>query len=106
MTQSSNSPLLLSNETEVENATEALKAMAHAIRLKILCALKEDELPVLDILKYVGSSQSNISQHLDILKTKGILKSRRKGNQVFYSIENIQVLKLIENIRKIFCQID
>lgn len=106
MTQSNQQPLLLSNETEIENATEALKAMAHSIRLKILCALKEDELPVLDILKYVGSSQSNISQHLDILKTKGILKSRRKGNQVFYSIENIQVLKLIENIRSIFCQVD
>jgi ArsR family transcriptional regulator len=101
----SNKPLL-SNETEVENATEALKAMAHVIRLKILCALKEDELPVLDILKYVGSSQSNISQHLDILRTKGILKSRRKGNQVFYSIQNIKVLKLIENIRVIFCQLD
>jgi ArsR family transcriptional regulator len=40
--------------------------MAHPLRLKILCALKGNELPVLEIVKYVGSSQSNISQHIDI----------------------------------------
>jgi ArsR family transcriptional regulator len=44
--------------------------------LKILCALKSDELPVLEIVEQVGSSQSNISQHIDILRTKGIIESQ------------------------------
>ncbi|SFV56521.1 Transcriptional regulator, ArsR family [hydrothermal vent metagenome] len=97
---------LLASDDEIENATMALKAMAHNIRLKILCVLKENELTVSEILEAVGSSQSNISQHLDILKNKQILDSHRVGNKILYSIKNIKVLKLIENMRMIFCEID
>jgi transcriptional regulator, ArsR family len=49
---------LLEKEEDIEKATKALKAMAHPLRLKILCALKDSELPVLEIVKQVGSSQS------------------------------------------------
>jgi ArsR family transcriptional regulator len=55
---------LLEKDEDINKATKALKAMAHPLRLKILCVLKSDELPVLEIVEQVGSSQSNISQHI------------------------------------------
>jgi DNA-binding transcriptional ArsR family regulator len=78
---------LLEKDEDIEKATKALKAMAHPLRLKILCALKNDELPVLEIVKQVGSSQSNISQHIDILRTKGIVESRRDGNKILCKVK-------------------
>lgn len=94
---------LLEKEEDIEKATRALKAMAHPLRLKILCALKNDELPVLEIVKKVGSSQSNISQHIDILRTKKIVESRRDGNKILCKIKDTKVLKLVSNIQAVFC---
>ena len=94
---------LLEKEEDIEKATRALKAMAHPLRLKILCVLKNDELPVLEIVKRVGSSQSNISQHIDILRTKKIVESRRDGNRILCKVKDVKVLKLVSNIQAVFC---
>jgi ArsR family transcriptional regulator len=94
---------LLEKDEDIEKATKALKAMAHPLRLKILCALKNDELPVLEIVKQVGSSQSNISQHIDILRTKGIVESRRDGNKILCRVKDSKVLKLMLNMQAVFC---
>ncbi|CAB9540531.1 Transcriptional regulator, ArsR family [uncultured Gammaproteobacteria bacterium] len=94
---------LLEKKEDIEKATNALKAMAHPLRLKILCALKGDELPVLEIVKYVGSSQSNISQHIDILRTKNIIESRREGNRILCRVKDAKILKLVVNIQAVFC---
>ncbi len=97
---------LLEKEEDIEKATKALKAMAHPLRLKILCALKDDELPVLEIVKQVGSSQSNISQHIDILRTKDIVESRRDGNKILCKVKDVKILKLVENMQAVFCTTD
>ena len=97
---------LLEKEEDIEKATKALKAMAHPLRLKILCALKADELPVLEIVKQVGSSQSNISQHLDILRTKDIVESRRDGNKILCKVKDAKILKLVANMQAVFCSED
>ena len=94
---------LLEKEEDIEKATNALKAMAHPLRLKILCALKNDELPVLEIVKKVGSSQSNISQHIDILRRKKIVESRRDGNKILCKVKDAKILKLVFNIQAVFC---
>lgn len=94
---------LLTREEDIEKATNALKAMAHPLRLKILCALKGDELPVLQIVKQVGSSQSNISQHIEILRTENIIESRRKSNRILCKIKDTKILKLIANMQAVFC---
>lgn len=94
---------LLEREEDIIKATNALKAMAHPLRLKILCALKSDELPVLEIVKYVGSSQSNISQHIEILRTKNIIESRRDGNRVLCKVKDAKILKLVANMQAVFC---
>ena len=94
---------LLSNESDIERASRALKAMSHPLRLKILCALGEQEVSVQDIVKNVGTSQSNISQHLAILRDKDILSTRKDANRVYYKIGDPRLLQLISMMRAVFC---
>jgi DNA-binding transcriptional ArsR family regulator len=89
-----------------ENATltaNALKAMAHPLRWRILCTLGENELSVGEIVDQIGTSQSNISQHLEQLRNKNILTSRKEANRIFYRIRNDQLLTLIGTMRNVLC---
>ena len=81
----------------------ALKAMANPLRWRIICALGNEELSVGEIKEKIGASQSNTSQHLDLLKSKNIIKSRKDANKVYYSISNDQLLSLISNMRSVLC---
>jgi len=90
-------------QEDVETASKALKAMSHPLRLMILCKLGEQEFSVQDIVDNVGTSQSNISQHLAILRDKGILSARKSANKVFYKISDLKTLQLIEMMREVFC---
>ena len=95
---------LITNEDDINRASRSLKAMAHPLRLKILCILGgSGEVSVQDIVEKVGTSQSNISQHLSILREKGILAYRKDANKVFYRIGDPKVLQLISSLREVFC---
>ncbi len=95
---------LITNDDDVNRASRSLKAMSHPLRLKILCTLGEQEVSVQDIVQRVGTSQSNISQHLAILRDKGILESRKDANRVFYRMVDSRTLKLIDMMRDLFCR--
>ena len=56
-----------------------------------------------DIVELVGTSQSNISQHLSILREKDILASRKDANKVYYRIADPKILQLIGAMRAAFC---
>jgi len=94
---------LFSEDEDIERASRALKAMSHPLRLKILCTLGDTEVSVQDIVERVGTSQSNISQHLAILRDKGILASRKDANRVFYRVSDSRTLRLIGMMREVFC---
>jgi DNA-binding transcriptional ArsR family regulator len=94
---------LMTHDDEIERASRSMKAMAHPLRLKILCTLGEEELSVQDIVEKVGTTQSNISQHLGILKDKGILASRKDANRVYYRVSDARTLRLIGMMRDVFC---
>ncbi len=94
---------LLGDDEDVERAARSLKAMSHPLRLKILCKLGAEEVSVQDIVEQVGTSQSNISQHLSILRDKGILDSRKDANRVYYRVSDSRTLQLIDMMRQIFC---
>lgn len=95
---------LITNEEDIHLAARSLKAMAHPLRLKILCILGgSGEFSVQDIVEQVGTSQSNISQHLSILRDKEILASRKDANKVYYRIGDPKVLQLIGALREAFC---
>ena len=92
----------IDQQKDVETASRSLKAMSHPLRLMILCKLGEDEFSVQDIVDNVGTSQSNISQHLAILRDKGILSARKDANKVFYKVADLKTLKLIDMMREVF----
>ena len=94
---------LMVSEEDVQIASRSLKATSHPLRLKILCILGENEVSVQDIVEYVGTSQSNVSQHLAILRDKGILTSRKEANRVFYRVGDARILKLIGMMQEVFC---
>ena len=94
---------LIGKSENIREASEAMQAMAHPLRLKILCLVGNQELSVLEIVDAVGTTQSNISQHLAVLRDHGILQSRKEANKVYYRIEDPRVLKMISLTREIFC---
>jgi len=97
---------LLDKDEDIDLTARSLKAMSHPIRLKILCTLGEEEVSVQDIVDNVGTSQSNISQHLAILRDKGILSSRKDANRVYYRVGDPRTLRLIGMMRDLFCEAD
>ena len=97
------SEVLITRDEDIERASRSIKAMSHPLRLKILCALGKEEVSVQDIVALVGTSQSNISQHLAILRDKGILASRKDANRVYYRVSDSRTLLLIGMMREVFC---
>jgi ArsR family transcriptional regulator len=94
---------LIDKDEHIEQASRAMKAMSHPLRLKILCVLGDREISVQEIVENVGTSQSNISQHLAILRDKGVLRTRKDANRVYYRVGDPRTLKLISLMRDVFC---
>jgi DNA-binding transcriptional ArsR family regulator len=94
---------LIDRQEHIETAARALKAISHPLRLKILCVVGEQEVCVQDIVDAVGTSQSNISQHLGILRDKGVLQTRKDANRVYYRVADQRTLQLIVLMREVFC---
>ncbi|QEP43209.1 ArsR family transcriptional regulator [Ectothiorhodospiraceae bacterium BW-2] len=99
-------PGVMTHDEDIERASRSLKAMSHPLRLKILCTLGEQEVSVQDIVERVGTSQSNISQHLAILRDKGILSARKDANRVYYKMVDSRTLQLISMMRNVFCNVE
>jgi DNA-binding transcriptional ArsR family regulator len=97
---------LITRDEDIDRASRSLKAMSHPLRLKILCTLGDEEVSVQDIVEHVGTSQSNISQHLAILRDKGILASRKDANRVYYRVSDSRTLRLIGMMREVFCSME
>jgi DNA-binding transcriptional ArsR family regulator len=96
---------LLDQDEHIEQASRAMKAMSHPLRLKILCVLGDKEVSVQEIVDQVGTSQSNISQHLAILRDKGVLRTRKDANRVYYRVGDTRTLKLLGLMRDVFCSL-
>ncbi|MDD3884919.1 MAG: metalloregulator ArsR/SmtB family transcription factor [Gallionella sp.] len=95
---------VIDREEDILQAAQAMKAIAHPLRLQILCVLGDQEVSVQDIVDQVGTSQSNISQHLGILREKGVLATRKDANRVYYRIGDLRTLKLVGLMRDVFCK--
>jgi len=81
----------------LEKAAETLKALAHPVRISILNALDEGKsLTVTEIHSLLAIEQSTASHHLNIMKDKGVLVSRRNGRKIYYSIRDENVTKLLD----------
>ena len=94
---------LLENDADFDRSSRVLKALSHPMRLKLLCELHVHEKSVFELVSDVDSTQSNVSQHLGILRDKGIISVRKDANKMIYRIADPRILNLIRLIREIFC---
>ncbi len=86
--------------SRLEKAAEVLKTVAHPVRLQIIDVLERGERTVSDLCRCLETAQPYTSQQLNLLKSKGILSARRHGNQVYYSIADPSVIKIIHCVRQ------
>ena len=94
---------LIDKQEHIEQAARALKSISHPLRLKILCVIGDQDACVQEIVEAVGTSQSNISQHLAILREKDVLLTRKDANRVFYRVGDQRILQLVGMMREVFC---
>lgn len=79
---------------------EILKVLGHPIRLKIVAGLCTRECNVKHIWECLGLPQATVSQHLALLKNKGVIEGTREGVEVHYSVVNPLVRRLLEVIEQ------
>lgn len=87
-------------------ATEILKLLSHPVRLSILCDLIEQgEMNAGDIVAAEGSraSQSQVSQYLAEFRRRKLVKVRKEGQQVFYTIAAPDVKAILKTLHDIYC---
>ncbi len=94
---------MLFSDDQVNLTSEILKSIAHPIRLKILCFLMEGEKTVGEIEKEFGSSISNISQHLTVLRKIHMVNRRKEANFMFYSVKDPKIAELLGTLKQLYC---
>jgi DNA-binding transcriptional ArsR family regulator len=93
-------------EEKIRSASEGLRALAHEVRLSVLCHLMNGPLCVQDLMQATGSSQSNLSQHLAKMRMMGLVKTEKEGQRVIYSIASPEIGGLLDALRRMYCPDD
>lgn len=75
---------------------EFFKALGHPARIRVLQLLREGERSVGDLIPEVGLEASHLSQQLGVLRRMGVLRMRREGSTVFYSVVDPRIFQLLE----------
>ena len=83
---------------------EVCKSMANPTRLRIMNLLREGEKSVEELRERLGLPKANLSQHLGILRDKGIVKTRREGVMIYYSLANPKIIKAFDIIREMLLE--
>ena len=83
---------------------EMCKVFSHPARLQILNTLREQEMSVSELARRLGLPVGNLSQHLNMMKQRRVLMSRKEANSVCYRLANPKVLKAFDLIREILLE--
>jgi ArsR family transcriptional regulator len=81
---------------------EVFQALAHPTRIHIVECLGDGELSVGAIVERIGVEPANLSQHLAVLRSKRLVVNRKEGNQVFYSLRDPLLIKVLGTLRLYF----
>jgi DNA-binding transcriptional ArsR family regulator len=85
-------------------ATRLLKAMSNPVRLLVLCQLAEGEKSVSELERVADISQSALSQHLALLRSRGLVTSRRAAQTIYYSLAGREAPALLAALHEVFCR--
>lgn len=77
------------------------QTLANPTRLKILNALRDQEIPVAELARRTGTSMPNLSQHLAILRQRRVVVTRRQGVTIYYRIANSKILQAFDIMRDV-----
>jgi len=80
---------------------EVCKALAHPHRMKVLDLLRGGEKCVCELAPEVGISESNLSQHLAILRKAGLVEPRREGHSIYYGVRDGRIFEVMDKMRAI-----
>ena len=83
---------------------EICKVFSNSTRLEILNLLRDKELSVTELIIKTKLSQANISQHLSVMKSKGIVVSNRKGKNIYYKLSNPKIIKAFDIIKEVLTE--
>lgn len=87
-----------------ELQAEISKTMANPLRLAILHCLKSGEKTVNELAELVGVSQSNVSQHLALMRQRQIVKTRKAGVSIFYSVSSPKISQACDMVREVLLE--
>lgn len=91
-------------EKNAHKASDLLAAMANTSRLMILCRLADGERSVSDLQPLIGLSQSALSQHLAVLRRKHLVRTRRDGQSIYYSLSSGEAASIMHTLHEQFCR--
>lgn len=81
---------------EIIEMADTFKLFADSSRLKIICSILNNELCVCDLCEILELTQSNVSHQLQLLRTSKLVKYRKEGKQVYYSLKDEHIEKIIK----------
>ncbi|RYE41054.1 MAG: transcriptional regulator [Hyphomicrobiales bacterium] len=84
-------------------AVAALKLLANEDRLLLLCQLSHGEMCVSDLEQTLGIRQPTLSQQLGVLRSEGVVDTRREGKNIFYSVAEPAVLEILAVLYRLYC---
>ncbi len=90
-------------EANIKDAAQGLRAIAHELRLAVLCHLLNGPMCVNELMEATGASQSNLSQHLSKMRMMGLLTNEKRGQQVYYHIANPAFGDIVYSLKKVYC---
>lgn len=84
-------------------AVGALKVLANEDRLLLLCQLSQGELGVSELEETLDIRQPTLSQQLAVLRTEGVVNTRRDGKRIFYSVADPKVMQVLAVLYDVYC---
>jgi DNA-binding transcriptional ArsR family regulator len=93
-------------EEKAEEASRLLAAMANPKRLLVLCNMLEGERSVGELAEIAGLSSAALSQHLGKMRALSLVKTRREGQTIYYSLASRDVRAVLETLYRVFCAPD
>ena len=80
------------------------KVFSNAKRLEILNTLRHKEMTASELIEKIGISKANLSQHMSILRSKGVVLTRREGLNIFYRISSPKIIQACDLMRQVLLE--
>jgi ArsR family transcriptional regulator, virulence genes transcriptional regulator len=80
------------------------KIFSNAKRLEIINTLKDQEMSATELIEKIGLSKVNLSQHMSVLRAKGVILSRRNGVNIYYRISNPKIIQVCHLMREVLVE--